>query len=293
MTIFSVVSALALGQPIERAPESAPQLFQFDAQVWNASVPDRAVVVLLPHGRRADQRFPLLIALHGLGETHRGSPRGAWGWAQDYLLPRADNRLRQPPLVSADFEGFVHPTRLMTLNTGLGQTPYEGLIILLPYTIDVRRELDLARHRQFDQWLAVDIVARARRELPVMEGREHVGIDGISLGGLHSLWTGLGHPEVFGAVGAMQPAVRTRVSSVLARYPRRHGRPAQRIRVSTSVDDTLRPDVELLHRTMTQRHIRHEYRMFVGPHDYPFNRGPGSIEMLLYHDRVLRGRQPL
>jgi iron(III)-salmochelin esterase len=30
-----------------------------------------------------------------------------------------------------------------------------------------------------------------------------------------------------------------------------------------------------------------------GGHDYTFNRGPGGIEMLLWHDRVLRGEAPL
>jgi len=29
-----------------------------------------------------------------------------------------------------------------------------------------------------------------------------------------------------------------------------------------------------------------------GPHDYAFNRGPGALEMLAYHDRVLRGADP-
>ena len=26
-----------------------------------------------------------------------------------------------------------------------------------------------------------------------------------------------------------------------------------------------------------------------GPHDYVFNQGPGGVEMLLFHDRALRG----
>jgi hypothetical protein len=34
---------------------------------------------------------------------------------------------------------------------------------------------------------------------------------------------------------------------------------------------------------------KQEHLVVPGPHDYPFNRGPGAIEMLLWHDRVLRG----
>jgi hypothetical protein len=34
------------------------------------------------------------------------------------------------------------------------------------------------------------------------------------------------------------------------------------------------------------------FDLVLGPHDYDFNRGPGGIEMLLFHDRVLRGEPP-
>ncbi len=267
----------------------AIELHDFEARVWNEAVPQRAVIALVPRVRRPDQRFPLLIALHGLGETNRGCPRGAWGWVQDYALARADNRLRHPPLVRTDFEDLITPDRLRALNTGLSTRSYEGLVVLLPFTIDVRRELGGSAHQSFDRWLSTELVERARRELPVLAGREHVGIDGISLGGLHALWTGLGHPEVFGSVGAMQAAVRTRVEPVLRRYARAPRRPLQSIRISTSTEDTLRVDVEALHAALNARHIRHEFKIHVGPHDYPFNRGPGAIEMLLYHDRILRG----
>jgi hypothetical protein len=33
--------------------------------------------------------------------------------------------------------------------------------------------------------------------------------------------------------------------------------------------------------------IAHDFAEVVGPHDYSFNRGPGSIELLLWHDRAL------
>jgi hypothetical protein len=41
---------------------------------------------------------------------------------------------------------------------------------------------------------------------------------------------------------------------------------------------------------MTQANIAHEFKLLTGPHDYVFNRGPGAVEMLLFHDRALRGR---
>src|SRR5687768_12801472 len=60
------------------------------------------VVVLLPE-RRADERFPVLITMHGRGEALKGADRGARGWIDDYRLPRAIQRLENPPLKRADF----------------------------------------------------------------------------------------------------------------------------------------------------------------------------------------------
>src|SRR5262245_9647833 len=45
--------------------------------------PQQAVIVT-PSGGPADARYPLLIALGGLGETRRGLAAGAAGWVKDY-----------------------------------------------------------------------------------------------------------------------------------------------------------------------------------------------------------------
>jgi enterochelin esterase-like enzyme len=102
----------------------------------------------------------------------------------------------------------------------------------------------------------------------------------------------LAHPETFGVVGALQPAVRTRHASVLARYVSSSQRPSQRIRLVTSLGDSLRADVTELDAAMSRARIAHEFKILQGPHDYVFNRGPGAVEMLLFHDRALRGLTP-
>jgi enterochelin esterase-like enzyme len=290
--VSALATPLVLRAQSTGAAEQAT-LGGFVASVWDGiELEDggRSIVVALtPARRRAGQRFPLLIALHGLGETLRGADRGAWGWALDYALPRGDEALRRGSLQPADLEGLVTTDRLRTLNASLGRAAYEGVVVLLPFTPDVRGDLGGPAHRRFERWLLGPVLARARRELPVRAGRESTGIDGVSLGGLHALWTGLAHPEVFGVVGAIQPAVRRRASQVLARFSAGRGRPSQRIRLVTSTRDALRDDVLSLDRAMSAAGIDHEVRVLEGPHDYVFNRGPGSVEMLLFHDRALRG----
>jgi len=36
--------------------------------------------------------------------------------------------------------------------------------------------------------------------------------------------------------------------------------------------------------------VAHGFALVVGTHSYQFNRGPGALEMLLFHSRVLRGQ---
>ncbi len=111
----------------------------------------------------------------------------------------------------------------------------------------------------------------------------------MSLGGLEALEVGLSRPDVFGVVGSLQAAVRGHTARVLGRYVPAPSRPLQVLRLVTSSHDVYRGDLLTLDQMMSARGIPHDLRMAEGPHDYVFNRGPGGIEMLLFHDRASRG----
>jgi hypothetical protein len=250
-------------------------------------------ITLVPRGLHPGERLPLLVALHGRGEADRGVERGAWGWERDYELGATDRVLRSGRLSASAFFGFVDDARLHALREDLRARPYRGVVVVAPFTPDVLDDAGAALQEPFDHWVTDVLVPRARRELPVVATRESTGIDGVSLGGLHALWIGLGHPETFGAVGSLQAAVRGRTDAVVQRYVASAVRPSQRIRLVTSDADALRPDVMALHQAMQARGIVHDLRVVVGPHDYVFNRGPGGVEMLMFHDRALRGEPAL
>lgn len=249
-------------------------------------------VVMLPAHVAAGERLPLLVALHGWGETLRGVDRGAFGWSRDYELGASDRELRMPALRREAFLGHVDAGRYALLRRDLAARPYRGLVVVAPFTPDVLGTDAGVLQHGFDRWLVETLVVRARRELPVLGERSATGIDGVSLGGLHALEIGLAHPEVFGVVGALQPAVRGRVERVLTRYVPSPARPPQRVRLVTSHGDVYRRDVAALDDALRARGIAHDVRVLAGPHDYVFNRGPGGVEMLLFHDRALRGLGP-
>ena len=47
--------------------------------------------------------------------------------------------------------------------------------------------------------------------------------------------------------------------------------------------------VKALGKALQRREVAHLVVITPGPHDYVWNQGPGSYEMLLWHERVLRG----
>jgi dienelactone hydrolase len=235
----------------------------------------------------------VLVAFHGRGEALRSPERGARGWLQDYAIDRAIDRLGRPPLVESDFLGFVTPERLAAHNQRLATQPYGGLIVVCPYLADVLRGPSA-----FDQGPAladfvVDrVLPRVVAETPAAVGAGTVGVDGVSLGGRAALLVGLLRPEAFGSLGALQPAIdRSEAPRFTALATAAHRKnPSLALRLLTSDDDYFRAETEALAAAWQRTGVPSRLDVVVGPHDYAFNRGPGSYEMLLYHDGVLGER---
>lgn len=253
-----------------------------------------SVVVLLPE-RPADERFPVLIALHGRGEALKGPERGARGWVDDYDLLHAVERLHHPPLVNEDLLSFVTAARLEELNRALSEAPYRGLIVVCPYMPDMLRGDDpFSKAPPLERFLVEDLLPRVYRETPALGTAQTTGIDGVSLGGRGAISVGLLRPEAFSAIAGLQAAFDVENAPEFAARAReaRAKNPRLTFRLVTSHDDYFL----LANRAMTDAAraagVPVDYRVLPGPHDYAFNRGPGAYEMLLFHDRVLRGKSP-
>lgn len=249
-----------------------------------------AATAIVPAWGAPGEKFPLLIALHGRGEALKPPAEGAMGWPKDYELVRAIARLCAPPVTAADFESFVENGRLARLNDELSARPFGGLVVLCPHLPDIDTR-DTKRIDEFSSFLFREIVPRAVRELPVLDDPKNTGIDGVSLGGAAALWVGLRAPEHFAAVGTLQPAIGDADAPLIveALIRAREKQPKLRFRLLSSTDDYFRGSVEAADKALREKGIDHEMLLVPGPHDYPFNRGPGAIEMLMWHDRQLRG----
>ena len=242
-------------------------------------------VVLTPKGGLGP--WPLLIAIHGRGEAVRGAHDGAYGWVHDYRIGRAIAALQRGKLTADDFQGLVTPERLDTLNRALAEHPYQGLVIACPHAPDFTGPARLDALPAYGAWLTGPLARRVSSVMPV--GR--IGIDGVSMGGRMALRLGLVTDAPYHAVGSLQAALSASEVPAIVEMARaaRVARPTLPLRVLTSEGDYFRPVLGTLHDELTKASLSHDYRLVAGPHNYQFNQGPGSIEMLLWHDRVLRG----
>ena len=94
------VGLIALSRLLAVA-QSPPRPSSLRTTLWDfpqTPVGPMRVVVMVPARLAAGERLPLLVALHGWGETLRGVERGAYGWSRDYELGASDHELRRGSL---------------------------------------------------------------------------------------------------------------------------------------------------------------------------------------------------
>ena len=290
--VISGLAALALpacrgGAP--RVDAQDPRWRELRFEPGADSPREQRALLLAPDGAPG---LPVLVALHGRGESVRGVEVGARGWRDDYHLDRMLGRLRAPPLTANDLGGFVEPARLARMNASLQAAPFGEMVVATPYTPEPT-DRSLEGGRLFGRFVVERLLPRVRGEVGGEVPRARVGIDGVSLGGRLALLVGLAHPEVFGAVGALQPAIRSGEAPAFAALAKEATRKAPLLlRLVSSEGDPFLPEIRALSAELAKQGVAHDLFVGPGPHDYGWNRGPGGAEMLLWHERVQRGLPP-
>jgi acetyl esterase/lipase len=224
--------------------------------------------------------------LHGLGEA--SDPKLALrAWSDLYGLLGAHDRLCKPP-VSADAKlRYWSPERLTDFNAGLARRPYRSLVLVCPQT--PRPSAFASRTKLFDEYAAwIDEVL-----LPEVEARHpgctaKVGLDGCSMGGYVAKEVFLRKPARFSTFGAVQSAIgRAQADDYAARFARVSSAMQVPVRLLTSTRDPFRAANERLAAGLTKAGVAHQLDVLPGPHDQPWLREVGSIEMLRWHDLEL------
>lgn len=239
-------------------------------------------VLFTPTRRRAGERFPVLVLLHGLAET-ASHALGIYAWLDRYGLGSGYDRLAQPPLSSTRGRIEWTSARLAEVNESLRTRPFGRMVIACPFT-PVSRGLDF---QAYATWIADTLLPAVHDVAPASARPVDTAIDGCSLGGYNALEVFIRRPDMFGAWGGVQAALSEPTARAIA--PRlvaaleRSGPRA--LHIETSTWDVFRPGNELLAHHLQRRGVPHDFRMIPGQHDQPWLREAGTIEMLLWHDR--------
>ncbi len=243
-------------------------------------------LVYVPEGSAS---WPVLIALHGRGEAGRGLRAGAYGWRDEYDLGKALDRLKTGHLDSDDAGHMLSAGRLEALNKSLASKPWGGLIVACPYTPvpTGRAPSDAAPFARFLTEVLVPKIGELRGA-PIK--REETGIDGVSMGGRYALQIGLGVSSAFASVGGLQPAIQVGEADAFADLAAQTvAKSPTTIRLVSSEGDPFLEATRALAAALAARKVASSVVVTQGPHDYVWNQGPGSIELALHHERVLRG----
>ena len=215
----------------------------------------RKANVFLPPGYHADQSYPIVYLLHGIGgdeeEWFLANPVEIWanliknGALSECILvfpnvrARKDDRNNPEDIFSLEhfhaFDAFL----------------FDLEQCLMPYM---------------------------KQHFSIKEGREYTAICGYSMGGRESLYIGCSRPEVFGYVGAFSPAVG--VLPYENAFVKENGLLQEKqlkwpedlkthILIMTGEEDmVVREEPKRYHETLEKNHTKHIFYETPGGHDY-------------------------
>jgi hypothetical protein len=244
------------------------------------------LVLCVPTHLAKGEKVPLLVALHGLGET--SDPRtGAYAFVERYGLGLAYSRLRRPPVIrTLTNEDYFTDKLLGELNASLVSRPFGGIAIACPYMPNPSRmESESTFFERYTSWIADVVLPKARKEAPVYVDAQHTSIDGVSLGGYTGIEVFLRRPDLFGAWGCVQGALGAlRIGGYADGLAAVHRKSPKDIHLETSTRDPFHDRTVSLSDALIKRGVPNELLVYPGPHDQPWLRESGVIGMLQWHD---------
>lgn len=265
---------------------TSPDLDFRDITVTGDKKLGRRFLLCVPKHLKPGEKVPLVVLLHGLGET--GDERtGIYAWVERYGLATAYERLRKAPIARTTKRKDWTDARLTEVNTSLTQKAFSGLCLVCPFTPNVHKTANpSASLDTYAAWIADTVIPRARKDAPVYSDAARTAIDGCSLGGYVSLEVFLRRPDAFGAFGGVQSAISEfRAPTYADRIAKALSKGAKPFHLLTSESDPFLPGNKKLAAEAAKKKVACDLRVLPGPHDQPWLREAGTIETLLWHDR--------
>ena len=245
----------------------------------------RRFVLVTPKYLSPGQKLPLAVLLHGLGET-TNERLGAYAWVERYGLGSAWQRLKRAPIERTSARGEWTDERLAEVNTELAARPFRGMALVCPFMPNPKSPGDLD---SYASWIENSLLPRVRNETQVATTAAQTYLCGVSLGGYVSLEMLARLPKFFGAWAGVQTAIGPFAAPGYAEKIAKgwNGTPHPML-LLTSTQDHWKASSEALAAAFKAKNLATTYRVVPGPHDQPWLREAGTIEALLWLDRIGR-----
>jgi len=243
----------------------------------------RRFVAITPKYLEPGRRLPLVVFLHGLGET-TDERAGAYAWFERYGLGSAWQRMKRAPLERTSTRGEWTDARLAEVNAELEARPFRGFVMACPFMPNPSGPAEVDAYAR---WVETSLVPRVRKETQATDDPARTYLCGVSLGGYVSLEVLARTPKLFGAWAGVQTAIGDHAAPGYAEKIAR-GWSGERhpMLLLTSTQDHWRHSSEALAKAFGARGLDASYRVVPGPHDQPWLREAGTIEALLWLDRI-------
>jgi len=271
----------------------SPSLFTMRDLALDDGGPSRLARVYWPRDAPGGDAWRILVLFHGLGETHNEAV-GVRAWAERYGLLDAHQRLAKPPVAPVGRRGELTGARAEAINAELAARPFDPRVVYVcPFTPNVWRMSNPDRAlERLSEWTVATLLPEVRSRLPGAASPDRTTVDGCSLGGFIGLEVFLRRPRAFAAWGGTQSALREASAPTWAsRLAQALGEVGPRpLRIATSRGDPFMRANRALASELARRGLHHDLLIAPGPHDQPWLREVGSLEMLLWHTRLAPSR---
>jgi predicted esterase len=285
----AIAATHAWGRPGLGATPESDDLEQHDLVLDGDKKIARRSLLLVPKHSPPGQKLPVLVLLHGLGETGN-EQLGIHAWGERYGLVRAYERLRRAPVERLyPKQPWFSDQHLARVNRALVRRPFRGMVLVCPVTPNPHKLQPAAKTLdRYADWLEATLLPAVRERAPVADAR-HTGLDGCSLGGYVGVEVFLRKPHLFGSFGGVQSAFSApgaiayaeRIARVLADVG------ARPIRLGSSGSDPYVGANRAMSKRLGELGVPNELSVPPGPHNQPWLKEVGTLDMLLWHERQL------
>jgi enterochelin esterase-like enzyme len=283
------LAAAPAGFDMQREGVSAGvvERIEFDSKVTGGK---RPASVYLPPGYSADENYPVLYLLHGIGgnETHWPGP-GAAGAILDNLI--ADGKAVPMIVVMPNGRASNEPSTLFTgrgpgagagpggAGAGAGSGPPPGGPGAGPPGAGgapggpggrggAAMAVEFEAYAAFERELISDLIPFIEARYSVKANRKDRALAGLSMGGGQSLNFGLNNVNTFAWVGGFSSAPNTKPPAELVSDPKK-ARRLELLWVSCGNQDGLFNISAGVHEQLAAQNVPHKWYIDAGAHTFP------------------------